>query len=170
MPSRAMAKVYPEVHPPRTPLVGSGGREGSEQLELKVPNAPLKLAEYIRDVYAVLQVAVEKFGGVVALAAAVGKSHGEVGKRLRREEDHYGDLQRAFFDYVAVIATDMKARESFLFGLCDLWGFKHPEVRTAATLAEKYDALLSTLEGEAGAAVKERAARNGGFHVRDFSK
>ena len=167
---KAMAKLYPEKDPPLDPHAENRPGGGLTQLELKVPEAPRKTLEHIYGVYAAMQRAVDKFGGIVAFAASMGKGHGEVGRRVRREEDQHGDMQRGFVDYIGVLGTDPQAREVFLFGLCDLWGYKHPDFRNAPTAQEKLDSLLATLDGEAGEAVKERAARMGGFHPRSFGK
>lgn len=168
--NRAMAKLYPERAPQPIPNVESGPRGDSGQLELKVPDAPLNLAGHIKGVYGALEKAVTKFGGVVALAAAIGKGHGEVSLRVRREQDSKGDIQRAFLDYVAVIGSDAVAREVFLFALCDLWGYRHPDFKVSPTLAQKYEALLARLDGETGEAIKEAAARSAGFHPRSFDR
>jgi hypothetical protein len=168
--SKAMAKLYPDNDPQRSPNTASGPRRDAEQLTLKVPDGPLKIAEHIKGVYGALQASVEKFGGVVALAAAIGKVHGEVSLRLRRDQDSKGDLQRAFLDYVAVIGTDAEAREVFLHGLCDLWGYKHPDFKNAPTEREQLRSLLAQLDGASGEAIKEAAARAAGFHPRSFDK
>jgi hypothetical protein len=165
-----MAKVYPEDHPQPSPNAESGGRRDAEQLLLKVPDAPLNLHGHIKGIYGALGKAVEKFGGIVALGAALGKAHGEVSLRVRREQDSKGDTQRAFLDYIAVIGTDAVAREVFLFALCDLWGYRHPDFKIAPTLAEKYAALLARLDGKTGEAIKEDAARDAGFHPRSFDR
>jgi hypothetical protein len=168
--ARAMAKSYPERVPPRDPHAGIGVCGGGEQQELNLPEVPRKINEHIKGVYQALQLAVEKFGGVVAFAVAIGKGHGETGRRIRRAEDDHGDTQRAFIDYVAVIGTDPKAREVFLYALCDFWGYKQPDFKNAPSPEEQLRSLLSSLDGETGDAIKERAARLGGFHPRSFGK
>jgi hypothetical protein len=168
--SKAMAKLYPERDPQPSPNAASGPRGGAEQLELKVPDAPVKIAEHIKGVYGALQKSVDKFGGLVALAAALGKAHGEISLRVRREQDSKGDIQRAFLDYVAVIGTDAQAREVFLHSLCDLWGYKHPDFKNAPSEREQLRSLLAQLDGASGEAIKEAAARAAGFHPRSFDK
>jgi hypothetical protein len=146
-----------------------GDRSVSEQLEIQL-SGRISIAESIRSVYRPLVVGVTAYGGVVELANAINKSHGEVSLRLRREQDDKGTLQRAFHDYVGVLGTHSQAREAYLFGLCDEWGYKHPEPRTAPTERELLASLLGALDGESGQAIKERAAKLGGFDARSFRR
>lgn len=166
---RRMSQDLSEMAPPRHPHGARGSGGGEEQLSLNVAT-PASVRDHLRTVYGALQLGVDQFGGIVALAAALGKNHGEVGRRVRREEDDKGDLQRAFLDYVAVLATDWRAREAFLKALCLAWGYKSPEALKEPSTEEKYRALVSVLRGDLGDDVLERAAEVGGFNVGAFRR
>lgn len=165
----SMSQGLPDEAPPRDPHVAGGGREGNPQMPLKL-SATTSISEQLKGVYAALQKGVEAFGGVVSLAAAIGKNHGEVGRRVRREQDDKGDLQRAFLDYVAALGTDWKARHEFLSALCAWWGYKQPEPLKEPTVEEKYRALMAVLRGELGDSIKDKAAEIGGFDSGSFSR
>lgn len=166
---RRTQQELPNQAPPRDPHVEAGVRGGGQQLSLNVAT-PASIRDHLRTVYTALQLGIDQFGGIVALAAALGKNHGEVGRRVRREEDDKGDLQRAFLDYVAVLATDWRAREEFLKSLCLAWGYKVPEPLKDPTTEEKFRALVSVLGGEIGDGILEAAAEKGGFHVGVFRR
>lgn len=169
MSRESTSRVVSKETPPRHPRIEGGQRGGSDQAELDFDGAR-SIADRIRDTYAVLRTAVDVFGGRDALANFAKQDSSETGKRLNRGEDKAGNLLRSFYDYVGIISSDWKARESFLFGLCDLWGFKHPELRRDPTVEEKYRRLLSTLTGTAGEAILKDAAEAGGFHVGAFRR
>lgn len=163
--SRVVSKASPPSHPPAAGRSKGAAVQPEFDFDSKRP-----IVEHIRDVYRVLKSAVDVFGGEVALAAYVERDLSDVQKRVAREQDTKGNLKQAFLDYVGVLGTDHKARESFLFGLCELWGYKQPEAYREPSTEEKYRTLLSRLSGSAGEAILKDAADAGGFDVGAFRR
>lgn len=164
-----MRKSLPAGRPPTHPQPNAGVDGGPAQLELSVSIAPTE-ADRIAGVYRVLQAAVEKQGGVVELACAMGKGKDEVSRRVRRSEDTKGDLQRAFIDYLGFF--DWEARDVFMAELAREWGYKRPEPRAAPTETEELRAIKAELHaaGGVGTDVLKRAATRAGFAPNAFRR
>lgn len=162
-------KNLPQGRPPTHPQPNAGGDGGPVQLELQVSASPTE-ADAIAGVYRALQAAVEKFGGVVELACAMGKGKDEVSRRVRRADDTKGDTQRAFLDFLGFL--NWEAREVFLAELAREWGYKRPEPRALPTEAEQLRALKAELlaAGGVGEDVMKRAALRGGFEPNAFRR
>lgn len=163
--SRTVSKTSPPSHPP------VAGRLKGETVQPEFDfDSKRPIIEHIKGVYAAFKKAIDAFGGEVALAAYVERDLSDVQKRVAREQDTKGNLKQAFLDYVGVLGLDHAAREIFLFALCDLWGYKHPEAYREPSVEEKYRTLLSRLSGAAGEAILKDAADAGGFNVGAFRR
>jgi hypothetical protein len=126
--------------------------------------------ELIADLHGALQEAVEDYGGTVALAAKMGKGHGEISLRVRREEDSHGQIQKAHLDLVAYVVEDRKARMRFINGLLKRWGCKPAELMREPTPEEKLRLILARLDGASGEAILKDAAESAGYDSAIFRR
>lgn len=156
-----MPMVVPSLAPQSEPQNGLGVGKG--------PVHP-SVGDLIDDLHNALQKAVVDYGGVTALAEAMGKSTSDVSLRVRRAEDSKKQVQKASLDLLAHVAADPKARHTFVACLLAAWGYKAPELAREPSSEEKLNALLLTLKGDAGEAILERAAELSGFDVKSFRR
>lgn len=165
-----MGSVSPKQGPQSHPQLVTGSVTGDAQTSFNL-DVTKSISGHIDDVYKAMQIAVEAYGGTVALAASMEKSLPGISLRVRHERDSKGDVQEATLSMVGHIASDHEARLVFLHALCDAWGRKHTEANNEPTTEEKYRALVSRLAGSpAGEAILSDAARAGGFNAGAFRR
>lgn len=134
--------------PQRLPNAGLGGDGGTpeSQLDLALPPTVREIAEYIEGIYKrCWEPAVEVAGGIMWLAASMGRPYPAVSLRVRHAPDSKGEIQKSTLDMVGHIASDRTAREVFLYGLCDEWEYDHPQRRHVPTAEEKREAMAVEL-------------------------
>jgi len=127
-------------------------------------------AARIEELYAVVREAVAEWGGEDALAADMDISRQLINVRLRRSQDTHGNLQRLHLDVLGHLACDPAVRRLIIDRLCSAWGFKSPEPLNEPSDSEKLRTLLASLDGDAGEAILERAAKRGGFDRASFRR
>jgi hypothetical protein len=110
-PMSAIGSNLPPSDPQREPNGVSGDRKGR-----------VSVAERIQELHEVLQAGVAEYGGTMALANELGKSHTDVSLRVRRAADSKGQIQRASLDILGHVTADEKARLRVLFELMERWG------------------------------------------------
>lgn len=155
-----IARSSPAEAPARHPHEGCGAGAGPVQLPLNLP-ADATIAQHVDGIYRAWQEAVDEAGGTVWLAASLGKSHPDVGRRVRHEADDKHDVKETTLKMVGHIGPDAKARLVFLAGLCELWGCEPPQLKRVVTEEQIGRATLEVLEesGKVGEAIKQALAK-----------
>lgn len=125
-----------------------------------------EISEQITIIYEALQLAVEVYGGIDALAADSGKSATLTRLRVYRREDNKREIQKAHIDHLAIAVADPEARAQFINFLLDAWGYKPAELKREPTAEERLHAYEMALDaaGTVGVDIRRHAAKAGGWN------
>lgn len=120
-------------------------------------------ATWIEEIYKAIRETTAVHFGEEALACDMGVSRQLLNLRLNRRQDSRGDVQRLHVDALGHLFCDAAARWRFCELVNRMCGAKPPEPISEPTVGEKFQLLLDALEGPAGEAILEVAAKAGGI-------
>ena len=168
MPPAASTRTgVPARAPISHPEVESGALLGDYDPEANTDENRVRI---IRErLYDLTRTAVDVWGGPSALASYWRCALSNISTRLNRKEVN-GSLQYAFLDFLAIACSHPAAAEAVVIGLCDLFGYEHPQKKRTKTDAEKFRSLVKSLRtcGPLGDAAIRQAAHALGADVAEF--